>query len=228
MVPNARELTALAAAATALIGLYNIGYRRGWTNCESSMLGSDAKDVKRTSMHGAESDEEVLKAELLDHLAQRSYVKLAPSTIAGVGVFAVVQIPAGVDPFCIPNAHLRAPERPVQLQFVDLLRHCPPEVIDHVLEFHDAIDHSGSGEELTSEYLGNATGMASMDTSWYLNHSENANVIALAAERDGFTTYRTSRAVSPGEELVLDYRICLPSVYAKMERERAYNDSMQS
>lgn len=209
-MPSGRELARIAGAAGVLVGsnmlAYKMGYGRGW---------HDAKDP-RQEWEMEVASKEALKGELLDHLAKRSYVKLAASSTAGVGVFAVVDIPAGADPFCMPNAHLRAPERPVELQFIELLRHCPPSVVDHVLDFHDAADASGTGEEPASKYFVNATGMASMDASWYLNHSESANVVA-APQADGFTTYRTSRAIVQGEELLLDYRVGLPSVYAKMQ-----------
>ena len=53
-----------------------------------------------------------LKSSLLDHLRHRSFVKLAPSRIAGVGVVAVRDIPPDTDPFLPPNAHLLPPEPP--------------------------------------------------------------------------------------------------------------------
>jgi hypothetical protein len=225
-----RDLATIAGLATVAAILYNFGYWRGKCNAYGggSSRGPSPRKVKELKEEDEEAATEALKAELLDHLAHRSYVKLAPSPIAGVGVFAVIDIPAGVDPFCMPNAHIRAPERPVEVQFVELLRSCPDVVIDHVLEFHDANDESGTGEMLDSDYWINANGMASLDASWYLNHSETANIQALPAEDEGFTTYLTSRAVSAGEELLLDYRTSLPSLYARMEREReAYSSGLQ-
>ena len=206
-----REIALSAVAiGTAVYIAYRRGYRHGWNDATDPRIAWQAEIENKVA----------LKLELLDHLSNRSYVKLAPSPISGVGVFAVIDIPVGANPFCAPNAHLRPPEQAVELQFVELLRHCPPAVLDHLLEFHDSSDASGSGEELTSKYLCNATGLAAMDASWYLNHSKySANVIAVPSE-EGFTCYRTSRAVAPGEELLLDYRVALPSVWDRMERER--------
>ena len=63
--------------------------------------------------------------------------------------------------------------------------------------------------------------MTAMDASWYLNHSDNApNVRAVPPEEPGFTSYRTSRPVRAGDELLLDYRLDLPSLYTKLENER--------
>lgn len=217
-MPTALAVAKLAAAGGIFIGINALAYRAGHKR-------GLAEAMEQESEADEELNEEALKVELLDHLANKSYVKLAPSTVAGVGVFAVVDIPAAANPFCMPNAHLRGPERSVELEFVELLRSCPSAVVDHVLNFHDASD---DGEGLESRYEVNATGMGSMDASWYLNHSERANVIALPAEDDcGFTTYRTSRDVGAGEELLVDYRMGLPSLYAKMERERDRGDEAE-
>src|SRR5437870_10035362 len=39
------------------------------------------------------------KASLLEHLRMRTFVRLQPSAIHGVGVFAIRPIPKGTDPF---------------------------------------------------------------------------------------------------------------------------------
>ena len=43
---------------------------------------------------------------LLEHLRGKAYVRLAPSPLEGVGVFALRKIPAGTNPFHIVNKHL--------------------------------------------------------------------------------------------------------------------------
>ena len=70
--------------------------------------------------------------------------------------------------------------------------------------------------------LRRATAMAAMDASWYLNHSYDApNVRAVPPDdHGGFTSYCTSRPVRAGDELFLDYRLDLPSLYTKIENER--------
>ena len=69
-------------------------------------------------------------------------MRLAPSRVEGVGVFAVVDIPPDTDPFLSPNKRMRSHERSVTLSS-DELERCPPAVVQHVLDFHDASADSG-------------------------------------------------------------------------------------
>ena len=85
-------LRRLALAGTHAIagGLaYRVGYRTGV---------NDAQDPA-TAFEKMVAREQAMKEDLLDHLRHHAYVKLGPSSIAGVGVFALVDIAAGVDPF---------------------------------------------------------------------------------------------------------------------------------
>ena len=67
----------------------------------------------------------------------------------------------------------------------------------------------------------NATGPVKMDVSWYLNHSETPNVETVEAEVEGqFSSYRTTRLIHAGEELVTDYREGLESMYAEICTKR--------
>ena len=77
----------------------------------------------------------VLKSALFDHLLHRSYIKLAPSRIAGVGVRAVCDIPPDTDPFVSPNAHLQPPEPPCIAVREDELAAFPAEVRSQLLSF---------------------------------------------------------------------------------------------
>ena len=79
------------------------------------------------------------KVQLLQHLARRSYVRLAPSPIAGVGVFALREIPARTDPFQGPNAHLRLPETVVSVTQSEL-DELEPAVRTHVLSMFGTLD----------------------------------------------------------------------------------------
>ena len=158
-----------------------------------------------------------------------AYVKLGPSSIAGVGVFALINIPAGVDPFAAPNEHLSGQERSLTLTG-DELKRCPAAVVEHVLNFHDSChNHSIGGTICPPSIDVNARGLVSMDTSWYLNHSEMANVELDTNGRaaGGFFPFKTKRPVQAGEELLLDYRKALPGVYAQIQGQQT-RASLQS
>ena len=80
----------------------------------------------------------------------------APSRVAGVGVVALVDIPAETDPFVPPNAHLCRAEQSIPLTS-DELQSLPPPVLEHVLSFHDSTP---------GRVPVNACGTVTMDASW--------------------------------------------------------------
>lgn len=206
------------ATTHAVVGAicYKIGYRTG-VHDEQSPENVFARDC---------AHEQSLKAELLDHLRNGPYVKLAPSRVAGVGVVAITDIPAGVDPFSPPNASLHAVERSVRLTG-DELQSCPEAVVAHVLDFHDTKHAHTVGGKVYPPFIDlNACSTVAMDASWYLNHSDVANMEdynppAAASEKPSFASYRTTRTVRAGEELFLDYKSALPGVYAQILAQQA-------
>ena len=208
-----RRVLAVATHSALGVAAYTVGYRTG---------SHDKSDPAREFAEHARQEKQ-LKTELLDHLMHRAYIKLAPSPIAGVGAFALIDIPAGVDPFAAPNGQLSSREVSVTLTADDLMR-CPATVVDHMLDFHDHDQYiTKSGRLYPPLVKVNARGMVAMDASWYLNHSEEANVEQdREAGADGsFFPYRTTRHIRAGEELVLDYRKALPGVYAQIRAQRA-------
>lgn len=210
MIDLARRIATHAAVG---VGAYTVGYRTAW---------HDRHDPASEFLEHAEREEKI-KSSLLDHLMHEAYVKLAPSKVAGVGVFALTDIPANVDPFTSPNADLGGRERSVRLRSDELMR-CPTAVVDHVLDFHDARHaHTVGGRLYPPSINVNARAMVTMDASWYLNHGEQANVEQAtdASSDGGFFPYRTVRHVRAGEELLLDYRKALPGVYAQIQAQQS-------
>merc|ERR1712194_161068 len=148
---------------------------------------------------------------VLDHLVNEAYVTLQPSKIAGVGVFAFRPIPEGVDPFKFCNAHLAPKEQFVVYSGTDL-QHLPACTMDQVKSFfaplteEDGIEPQ-KGDDGSLMYGILSTGLASLNMSWYLNHSEEPNVCFTEADSEGeFNTYVTRRRIEAGEELSANYR----------------------
>jgi hypothetical protein len=113
------------------------------------------------------------------------FTRLQPSPGRGIGVFAIRDIPAGIDPFLgdrnetveVPVEWLASIGDPeIRRMYVDF---CP--VVDGV--FVAPVDFN------------------QMAQSWYLNHSDSPNV-ACNAEM----VFGTTRPVARGEELTVDYR----------------------
>jgi len=176
--------------------------------------GRDARWWPRSAPSAAPPSEGVgdaaLKARLLEHLQGGTWVRLGASAVEGVGVIAVRDIPAGTDPFRACNAHLARPEVMVELSQVEVER-LPVPVQALVRAFFAPLTDDEDREWRTPEgllYGVNATGVSTLDSSWYLNHSTEPNVAFRAANLEGgenFNTYVTLRDVREDEELCVDY-----------------------
>ena len=166
-------------------------------------------------------DKKADRGALIHHLHYSAYVRLASSAISGVGVVAIADIPAAVNPFLAPNKHLLGREMMTCLSEREI-RALPSAVAEQVLDFHAALDHpqdssirlrDADGEML---YGVCATGMVAMDMSWFVNHSEAPNLDFVRVEGQDFNVFHTSRAVLTGEELTYDYRVYAPDMYARI------------
>ena len=183
-------------------------------------IRSGLAGVRRRSF----TTDSTLKSGLLDHLLHRTYVKLAPSRIAGVGVLALCDIPPETNPFTPPNQHLRSAEPPCIALRESEIAHLPTAVRAQLHSFFAAIDDPRDptgATRLRDESGGlvygvNATGMEPLDVSWFVNHSEEPNVRYVESEAEGaFNHYVTMRHVCAGEELVTDYRALCSELYAR-------------
>ena len=126
------------------------------------------------------------RRQLLETLFERNYCRLRPSPIHGVGVFAVRDIPAGVDPFdgCFRGQSIR-------LREADLAGLHPGvrAMVDDYFVRQDGVVWAC------------ARGLNGIDLQFYLNHSAQPNVLA----RDGGSWFETARAIRADEELTVDY-----------------------
>lgn len=168
-----------------------------------------------------------LKRALLAHFSKRSYIKLAPSHIAGVGVVALRDIPPDVDPFEAPNAQLRLPEQSITMREAEL-EALPAAIREHALTFFAAMDdpHEDGSVPWRDAAGGlifgfNATGLESLDASWFVNHGERPNLRFESgdSERGGFNRYVTNRFVQAGEELLANYADVVHIVLNRPERQ---------
>jgi len=147
--------SALSHAAVAAAA-YLLGHRAGALESQPPAEPADDSVWREGEFEEHRAREAAAKAALLEHLRHRSYVRLAPSRVAGVGVVALVDIPAETDPFVPPNAHLCRAEQSIPLTS-DELQSLPPPVLEHVLSFHDSTP---------GRVPVNACGTVTMDASW--------------------------------------------------------------
>jgi len=124
------------------------------------------------------------------------YTRLKPSSIHGVGVFAITEIPKGTYVF---------PDDDEAIVWVDKkdVEHLPPAIKEFYEDF--AI--------IKGDKYGSPRHFDALTTSWYLNHSTRPNIAA-----DKQYKFYALRDIQAGEELTADYR-----TYSDLPT-RSYND----
>ncbi len=125
------------------------------------------------------------KSELIKHLHQEVYCRLSTSTTAGVGVFAVRDIPANTDPFqgCFQGDY-------------------------HPFSDEELSEFTTGVQKMVRDYCVNIeglwyipeNGLNSLDLSFFINHSSTPNV----GTKDG-EVFVTLTEIKSGQELFVDY-----------------------
>jgi SET domain-containing protein len=125
------------------------------------------------------------KNKALRHLQNDVYCRLGVSSVHGVGVFAIRDIPKGKEPFrcLLPRADIRLKEEELE----DL-----PEAVKKQIKVF--CYHKGRYIYIP------AFGLNVLDYALYVNHSKIPNV---GMTRSGH--YKSLRPIHEGEELFLDY-----------------------
>lgn len=124
---------------------------------------------------------------LIHELTYDTYVKLKPSNIHGVGVFAIKDIPENVNPFGTEPL-----EDWIQLEKEQF--NILPEEIKNLIETYCTKEE---GKYWVPKYgFKGRWGIAS-----FLNHSNNPNVISI----NNGNTFKTIKKINKGDELLINY-----------------------
>ena len=130
------------------------------------------------------------KKEIILKKLENTYCRLQPSMISGVGVFAIRDIPKGINPF-------RDVLKPEWIEFnVDELKNIDKEILKMIDDFY-VIEKDGS------VYIPDCA-LNGMDMSFYVNHSTNPNLKKID-ESDECLILITKRKIKKGEELTIGY-----------------------
>jgi SET domain-containing protein len=126
------------------------------------------------------------KSKFLKHLAEDIYIRIQPSPIHGVGIFAQKNIPKGCNPF-----KLYKPLDWVALT-ADDIKILPNYVQKIILDFY-AFDQN-------KVYIPQ-NGLNVFDITFYINHSDTPNMVSY----DGGENFVAAREIKAGEELTSNY-----------------------
>lgn len=128
----------------------------------------------------------------LKRIREETFTRLGVSSVHGVGVFAVRDIPRHTNPF---PSRGRARERLVSVSESDLASE--PEHIQRAIR--DFFPANEDGVHWVSGW-----GLNNLNVSFYLNHSDTPNVEPHGADGP-YVGFRTNRDIRAGEELCYCY-----------------------
>ena len=126
------------------------------------------------------------KEDLLKELSENTFVKLAPSSVEGIGVFALAPIPKGF-------RGLFSKDKSEWIKVVKTEVNELPQHAKYLVENFCLYDDN---HYFIPEY-----GFKTVDLVIFLNHSDEPNLRSINEGED----FETLRDISEGEELFLDY-----------------------
>jgi len=132
------------------------------------------------------SDQDVKKKALLQELNHLTFVRLAPSTVSGIGVFATIPITKG-------QRNIFSNDKS---EWIKLSREEVKSLPLHSRELVENFCLFDDQHYYVPEY-----GFKMIDLVVFLNHSETPNIISL---RDG-EDFEALKDIKEGEELFIDY-----------------------
>ena len=132
------------------------------------------------------------KYKLLKNLNQ-TYCSFGVSKVHGIGVIAIRDIPAGIDPF--PPVK---PEKTIKLIDADL-ENIPKEVVSKIKSIFVKNNNT---------YYVYDMGLNCMGIRFHVNHSKHANIaVNEGVVTSGYNPFITLRKIKKGEELFWNYTI---------------------
>jgi len=127
------------------------------------------------------------KKEVILKKLENTYCRLQPSKISGVGVFAIKDIPQGINPF-------QGAQEPEWIEFnVEELKNLDKEILHMIDDFY-VIEKDGS------VYIPECA-LDNMDISFFVNNSDSPNI----KTNDGCFPFIALRKIKKGEEITTNY-----------------------
>jgi len=135
------------------------------------------------------------KKDLIRNLKSQTYCRLRPDSFGGVGVFAIRDIPVGVNPFIYGNGVC-----PIKTMNIPdkVVKTFDPEIQRMINDFYSFDSESGTWGISKMGLNGN-------DISFYLNTSQTPNVRIVNTKKCDMYTFKTIRPIRKDEELFINY-----------------------
>ena len=132
---------------------------------------------------------------MINHLKNDIYCRLAPSTINGIGVFAIRDIPKGTNPFKTLNPNKD-----------DIITITPNELKKEGINENTiklCKDVFGGFEPRECDIY--HYGPNDINIMFYMNHSTNNNIDVIELNNSVYYGFITNRDIKTGEELFINY-----------------------
>jgi SET domain-containing protein len=148
--------------------------------------------------YGGGSDNNDIKSNIIDNLKNDVYCRIKRSKIHGVGVFAIKNIPKGINPFL----NLKSKNKK---EYIDINKYDLNDLSYEIIKMLD--DYLGVNDDNT--YSIPINGLNTLDISFFMNHSKNPNMSIKNDDDenldDNFVNFISNKNINIGEELVIDY-----------------------
>ena len=137
------------------------------------------------------------KTILLKNLKNDTYCRLKHSKVSGVGVVAIKDIPANINPFYLTNKTLKK-YKVIKISKKDL-QNTNPDVLKMIDDFFYKEDDES--------YFIPESGLNSLDQTYYLNHSKKPNLNIIESDKSDMLIFKTNKKIKKGEELLINYNV---------------------
>ena len=132
---------------------------------------------------------------LITNIKNKTYCRIKPSKINGVGVFAIKDIPKKTNPFYLTD------NKSINHKYKKILK---KDLKNVDIEVKKIIDDFFYKEDDDSYYIP-LLGLNSLDISFYMNHSIKPNIEIVKSYNYDTLIFKTNKKIKKNEELLINY-----------------------
>jgi len=133
--------------------------------------------------------------QLIKNLKNNVYCRIKPDSFGGVGVFAVKDIPKGVNPFKLSNGEC------LHYKTIDV----PEEVVNSLQTGVKKMVKDFYVKENNNTYSIPYQGINVNDITFYINESKNSNLDIIITKKCDMFIFKTNKLIKKGQQLFINY-----------------------